>query len=123
MKFHSLAIALLVGSAAFPASVTTAAAKTYTLKLANFTSVHSSTSRWFETKKKELAEKSGGRLDLKIFYGSAMGPMPRHYDLARKGVADLSFFQHGVTRGRFPLIELTHAPYLFPPGARSESVV
>ncbi|NQU70427.1 MAG: TRAP transporter substrate-binding protein DctP [Rhodospirillales bacterium] len=118
MKIRSLAIALLVGSAAF----TTASAKTYTLKVANFTSVHSSTARWFETKKKEVAKKSGGKLKLEIFYGSAMGPMPRHYDLARTGVADLAFFQHGVTRGRFPLIELTHAPYLFPPGAKGAMV-
>jgi len=122
MKFHNLAIALLVGGTVMPATITTAIAKDYTLKLANFTSVHSSTSRWFETTKKELAKKSGGKLKLEIFYGSAMGPMPRHYDLARKGVADLSFFQHGVTRGRFPLIELTHAPYLFPPGAKGSIV-
>jgi TRAP-type C4-dicarboxylate transport system substrate-binding protein len=51
-----------------------------------------------------------------------MGPMPRHYDLARTGVADLAFFQHGATRDRFPLIELTHAPYLFPPDAKGAIV-
>jgi len=98
------------------------AQKSITLKVANFASVHSTTARWFETKKKEVAAKSGGRLKLEIFYGSAMGPMPRHYDLTRTGVADMSFFQHGVTRGRFPLIELTHAPYLFPPGAKGALV-
>lgn len=119
MKIRTLAVAALAGTIALPLAVAPALAqKTYTLKLANFTSPQSSTTRWFETKKKELAEKSGGRLNLEIFYGSSMGPMPRHYDLARTGVADLSFFQHGVTRGRFPLVELTHAPYLFPNGAK-----
>ncbi len=91
--------------------------KVYTLKCANFTSAQAATSRWFEKTKKELAEKSGGRLQLQMFYGSSMGPMPRHYDLARTGVADMSFFQHGTTRGRFPLTELFHLPYLVPPGA------
>ena len=94
-----------------------AAQKIYTLKVASFTPKKSATSRWFEKAKKDLAAKSGGKLVLEMFYGSSMGPMPRHYDLARKGVADMAFFQHGVTRGRFPLVELTHSPYLVPSGA------
>lgn len=117
MTIRTLAVA--VGATALILAGTPAMAqKTYTLKLANFTSTHSSTTRWFEHAKKQLAEKSHGRLKLEIFYGSSMGPMPRHYDLARTGVADLAFFQHGATRGRFPLVELTHAPYLFPNGAK-----
>ena len=110
-------------AAAFLLAATPAAAqKTYTLKVANFTPKPASSSRWFEAKKKELAEKSGGRLNLEMFYGASMGPMPRHYDLARKGVADMSFFQHGVTPGRFPLTELTHAPYLFPAGFKGSLI-
>lgn len=97
---------------------TFAQGKTYTLKVASFTPKRSATSRWFEKTKKELAAKTGGKLVLEMFYGSSMGPMPRHYDLARTGVADLAFFQHGVTRGRFPLVELTHSPYLVPSGAK-----
>ena len=119
MKIRTLAVAAVAATVALPLAGTSATAqKTYTLKLANFTSTQSSTTRWFEHAKKQLEEKSGGRLKLEIFYGSSMGPMPRHYDLARTGVADLAFFQHGVTRGRFPLVELTHAPYLFPNGAK-----
>ncbi len=105
---------LLMGASITPV---VAQGKTYTLKVASFTPKKSATSRWFEKTKKQLANKSGGKLVLEMFYGSSMGPMPRHYDLARKGVADLSFFQHGVTRGRFPLVELTHSPYLVPSGA------
>lgn len=72
--------------------------KTYTLKVASFTPKTASTSRWFEATKKDLEAKSGGRLKFEMYYGSSMGPMPRHYDLARTGVADLAFFQQGVTR-------------------------
>lgn len=123
MKIRNLIVTLIAGaSTTVFAGGHASAQKTFTLKLANFTSIHSTTARWFETKKKEVAEKSGGRLKIEVFYGSAMGPMPRHYDMARTGVADMSFFQHGVTRGRFPLIELTHAPYLFPDGAKGALV-
>jgi TRAP-type C4-dicarboxylate transport system substrate-binding protein len=105
---------MLLGGTSAPV---VAQGKTYTLKVASFTPKRSATSRWFEKTKKELAEKTDGKLVLEMFYGSSMGPMPRHYDLARTGVADLAFFQHGVTRGRFPLVELTHSPYLVPSGA------
>jgi len=91
--------------------------KVYKLKVALFTPKRAATSRWFEKTKEELAAKTSGKLILEMFYGSSMGPMPRHYDLTRTGVADMAFFQHGVTRGRFPLVELTHSPYLVPSGA------
>ncbi len=99
-----------------------AAGKTYDLKVATFAPKPSTTSRWFEEAKADIEKASNGRLTMDIFYGSSMGPMPRHYELARKGVADMAFFQHGVTPGRFPLTELTHAPYLFPPGAKGAVV-
>ena len=109
----SAAVALVL-----PSASALGADKTHTLKVASFTPKKSATSRWFEKAKKDLAVKSGGRLKIEMFYGSSMGPMPRHYDLARTGVADMAFFQQGVTRGRFPLTELTHSPYLVPPGAK-----
>jgi len=118
----TFASAIAAAGLLVPGTAAVAQQKVYTLKVANFTSQQSATSRWFEEKKKELAEKSGGRLVLQIFYGSAMGPMPRHYDLARTGVADMSFFQHGTTRGRFPLTELFHLPYLVPPGAQGSRI-
>jgi len=118
----SIASLAAAGMMLMPAPSAFAQQKTYTLKVASFTPKRSATSRWFEKAKKDLAAKSGGRLILQMYYGSSMGPMPRHYDLARTGVADMAFFQHGVTRGRFPLVELTHSPYLVPPGAKGSLV-
>jgi TRAP-type C4-dicarboxylate transport system substrate-binding protein len=117
-------ISLIIASLATAGLLTTAGiapsfaqGKTYTLKVAIFTPKTSNTSPWFEKTKKELAARTGGKLVLEMFYGASMGPMSRHYDLARTGVADLAFFQHGVNPGRFPLVELTHSPYLVPSGA------
>jgi TRAP-type transport system periplasmic protein len=41
-----------------------------------------------------------------------MGPVQQHYDFARTGQADVSWFLHGGTPGRFPLTELINLPYL-----------
>ena len=55
---------------------------------------------------------SGGRITVKRFPGSQMGPMQQHYDFARTGQADVSWFLHGATPGRFPLTEISQLPYL-----------
>ena len=57
-----------------------------------------------------LKEKSNGRIVIKVFPASQMGPPPRQFDLARTGVADFAVVLHGLTPGRFPLMELAHVP-------------
>jgi TRAP-type C4-dicarboxylate transport system substrate-binding protein len=116
LKLATLAIACaaIAGSAN--------AQQTFTLKLANFTPEGASTSRIFKAYQEEWKQKSNGRLNLEVYYSASMGPLPRHFDLARTGVADLSFYQHGATPGRFPLTELSHMPYLFPTGFKGSLV-
>jgi TRAP-type C4-dicarboxylate transport system substrate-binding protein len=108
------AFALIAGSAA--------AQQPITLKFSNFGPEGASTSRVFKAYVEEWKAKSNGRINLELYHGASMGPMPRHYDLARTGVADFSFYQHGATPGRFPLTELTHMPYLWPEGAKGAVV-
>ena len=57
-----------------------------------------------------LKQKSSGRLTLKVFAASQMGPPPRQFDLARTGVADVAIAGHFLTPGRFPLSDLTTLP-------------
>ena len=59
-----------------------------------------------------LEKQSGGRITVKRFPGSQMGPVQQHYDFARTGQADVAWFLHGATPGRFPLTELVNLPYL-----------
>jgi TRAP-type C4-dicarboxylate transport system substrate-binding protein len=101
---------------------TATAQQTFTIKFASFVGEGASTSRMFKAYVEEWKQKSNGRLNVEIYWGSSMGPLPRHYDLARTGVADMSFYQHGATPGRFPLTELTHMPYLFPNGFKGALV-
>ena len=73
--------------------------------------MHQELLRWAE----DMDKKSNGRLKISIFPASQMGPVTRQYDLARTGVADIAYFLHGATPGRFPLTELSQLPYAFNP--------
>lgn len=88
-------------------------AQTVELKVSHYLppnhQMHKNLEAWAE----DLAKRSDGRLKLTIFPAAQMGPMPRQYDLARTGVADIAFFLHGALPGRFPLTELAQLPYVF----------
>jgi TRAP-type C4-dicarboxylate transport system substrate-binding protein len=62
-----------------------------------------------------VAQRSGGRLSLRIFHSEQLGGTAAHYDLARTGAADIAYMIHSATPGRFPLTELAHLPPI--PGA------
>jgi TRAP-type C4-dicarboxylate transport system substrate-binding protein len=82
------------------------------LKLAYFVGDQHAMSQWLIKWANKLEQDSGGRIAVKRFPGSQMGPMQQHYDLARTGQADVAWFLHGATPGRFPLTEISHLPYL-----------
>ena len=68
--------------------------------------------QWVVKWAEKLEKASSGRLAFKHFPNSQMGSTPAMYDLARTGQAEVSWFLHGGTPGRFPLTELTHLPYV-----------
>jgi TRAP-type C4-dicarboxylate transport system substrate-binding protein len=84
----------------------------FEMKLAYFVGDQHAMSKWLIKWSDDLAAKSGGRITVKRFPGSQMGPVQHHYDFARTGQADVSWFLHGATPGRFPLTELIQLPYL-----------
>lgn len=90
-----------------------AAAETIELKVSHYLppshTIQKELIRWAD----EVAAKSGGRLKLTVFPAGQMGPLPRQFDLARTGVADVAFFLHGALPGRFPLTEVAQLPYVF----------
>lgn len=102
----SAALALAIGTA------TAAAQQPIELKLAYFVGDQHAMSRWLIKWSEQLEKDSGGRLAFKRFPSSQMGPVQQHYDFARTGQADIAWFLHGVTPGRFPLTEIVQVPYL-----------
>ena len=84
----------------------------YEMKLAYFVGDQHAMSRWLIKWSETLEKRSNGRIVVKRFPGAQMGPVPQHYDFARTGQAEVSWFLHGATPGRFPLTELIQLPYL-----------
>jgi len=82
------------------------------LKLAYFVGDQHAMSQWLVKWADNLGKQSGGRIVVRRFPGSQMGPVQQHYDFARTGQADVVWFLHGATPGRFPLTELIQLPYL-----------
>ena len=62
-----------------------ASAQPIELKLAYFVGDQHSMSQWLIKWANNLEKDSGGRIVIKRFPGSQMGPMQQHYDLARTG--------------------------------------
>jgi TRAP-type C4-dicarboxylate transport system substrate-binding protein len=82
------------------------------LKLAYFVGDQHAMSQWLIKWANNLEKDSAGRITVKRFPGSQMGPVQQHYDFVRTGQADVAWFLHGATPGRFPLTELVQVPYL-----------
>ena len=82
------------------------------MKLAYFVGDQHAMSQWLIKWSGELEKGSGGRLAVKRFPSAQMGPTPAHYDFARTGQADVSWFLHGGTPGRFPLTEIINLPFM-----------
>lgn len=82
------------------------------MKLAYFVGDQHAMSQWLIRWSEQLEKGSGGRIAVKRFPNAQMGPTPQHYDFARTGQADVSWFLHGGTPGRFPLTELINLPFM-----------
>jgi TRAP-type C4-dicarboxylate transport system substrate-binding protein len=91
-----------------------AAADVYPLKISTFEPIGNHYTIWLQAWAETLNKRSGGRLKVEVFPSNQMGSLPHQFDLARTGVADMSFAMHGGTPGRFPLSELSHVAFLIP---------
>jgi len=109
MRVIRLAVAAAV-TAAFSAGA--AAQEKFEIKVAEFVGAQHFMTKWLVGWGEKLEKASNGRLAFKHFPGAQMAPPPAHYDLARTGQAEVSWFLHGGTPGRFPLTELISLPYM-----------
>ena len=61
----------------------------------------------------DIQKESGGTIKTTIFPSEQLGKAFDHYDMARDGIADLTYVNPGYQPGRFPVIAAGQLPFMF----------
>ncbi|MBT3254987.1 MAG: TRAP transporter substrate-binding protein [Deltaproteobacteria bacterium] len=61
-----------------------------------------------------IEERTKGKVKIKIYAGSALGKPQDQYDMAARGVADITWGILAYTPGRFPLVTVMELPFMSP---------
>jgi len=105
-----LALALALGLLAAPAL---AQDKTVDLKLSIWLPpahpLFPPTKEWAA----DIEKQSGGTIKTTIFPSEQLGKAFDHYDMARDGIADITYVNPGYQPGRFPIISAGQLPFTF----------
>lgn len=59
---------------------------------------------------KEIEKRTGGKVQITMYYGGTLTPADKCYDGVVKGISDIGFSVMAYTRGRFPLTEVSDLP-------------
>lgn len=99
--------AVLIGT-----GVTSAQEKTFELKLSHWVPASHPLQKALEEWGTAVEKESGGTLHYKVYPSQQLGKAFDHYDMARDGIADLTYINPGYQPGRFPIIAAGELPFL-----------
>src|SRR3954471_14770690 len=101
-------------SAAFSLAAGVAAAqdKTFELKLAHWVPPSHPLQKALEDWGASVEKASGGTIKYKVYPSQQLGKAFDHYDMARDGIADLTYVNPGYQPGRFAIIGAGELPFL-----------
>lgn len=66
----------------------------------------------------DLEKASGGTIKSTVFPSEQLGKAFDHYDMARDGIADVTYVNPGYQPGRFPIIAAGQLPFVFGDGKK-----
>jgi TRAP-type C4-dicarboxylate transport system substrate-binding protein len=93
-------------------SVTLAQEKTFELKLSHWVPPSHPLQKALEEWGASVEKDSGGTIKYKVYPAQQLGKAFDHYDMARDGIADLTYINPGYQPGRFPIIAAGELPFL-----------
>jgi len=101
-------------SAAFSlvAGVAAAQDKTFELKLAHWVPPSHPLQKALEDWGSSVEKASGGTIKYKVYPSQQLGKAFDHYDMARDGIADVTYVSPGYQPGRFPIIDAGNLPFM-----------
>ena len=86
--------------------------KTFDLKLSHWVPSSHPLQTALEEWGASVEKSSGGSIKYKVYPAQQLGKAFDHYDMAREGVADLTYVNPGYTPGKFPIIGAGELPFL-----------
>jgi TRAP-type C4-dicarboxylate transport system substrate-binding protein len=104
--------AIAMTAALVAAPVARAQDKTVELKISSWVPPAHSLTASFEAWGKSIEEASKGTIKYKIYPSQQLGKAQDHYDMARDGIAEVTFISPGYQPGRFPVIDAAALPFL-----------
>ena len=102
-------LAVLLTALAAPAS---AQEKNLELKISHWVPASHPLQKALEEWGASVAKDSGGTIKSRVFPAQQLGKAFDHYDMARDGIADLTYVNPGYQPGRFPIIGAGELPFL-----------
>ena len=106
---HVCAAALV---AAFAAGSAAAQDRSFELKLAHWVPPSHPLQKALEDWGASVEKASNGTIKYKVYPSQQLGKAFDHYDMARDGIADLTYINPGYQPGRFPIIGAGELPFL-----------
>ena len=70
-----------------------------------------------------IQQASGGSIKVSVFPSEQLGKAFDHYDMARDGIADVTYVNPGYQPGRFPIIAAGQIPFIFSDGKKGSQAL
>src|SRR5512141_1432939 len=109
MSMRKTFLALLLAASVTPAF---AQEKTFDLKLSHWVPASHPLQKSLEDWAAAVEKDSGGTIKGKVYPAQQLGKAFDHYDMARDGIADVTYVNPGYQPGRFPIIGAGELPFL-----------
>jgi TRAP-type C4-dicarboxylate transport system substrate-binding protein len=97
-----ISLFVMLGLAVSPAI----AAPKLTLSFSSWDTEKAGAAPAFNQMIKDVEEGTNGSVAVKMYYAEALGKAKEHYEVALKGLADISYINVGFTPGRFPITDI-----------------
>src|SRR5499427_8902469 len=111
MRTRLIDISLLAAIAVSPVTAASAQDKTIELKLSHWVPPSHPLQKAMEDWGSSIEAASGGSIKYKVFPSQQLGKAFDHYDMARDGIADVTYISPGYQPGRFPVIDAGNLPF------------
>ena len=86
--------------------------KTFELKLSHWVPPSHPLQKSMEEWGASIEKDSGGTIKYKVYPAQQLGKAFDHYDMARDGIADVTYVSPGYQPGRFPIFDAANLPFM-----------